>query len=81
LKERHVDLCRVLISQETLVHLKGRFVMESWGPMALRGKQQLVEVYRVVGHAAPALRLEAASAKTTAKNTAKASEKASEKPR
>lgn len=81
LKERHVDLCRVLISQETLVHLKGRFVVESWGPIALRGKQQLVEVYRVVGHAAPALRLEAASAKTTVKNTIKDSEKASEKPR
>lgn len=63
LKERHTDLCRVLISEETLVHLKGRFVVESWGPMELRGKQQLVEVYRVVGHAAPSLRLEAASEK------------------
>ncbi len=63
LKERHIDLCRVLISEETLVHLKGRFVVESWGSMSLRGKQQLVEVYRVVGHAAPLLRLEAASEK------------------
>lgn len=47
-KDRQVDLCRVLIAEETLVHIKDRFVVESWGPMALKGKNQMVNVYRVV---------------------------------
>ncbi|MCU0565030.1 MAG: adenylate/guanylate cyclase domain-containing protein [Oculatellaceae cyanobacterium Prado106] len=47
-KERHVEGCRILIAEETLIHLQDRFEVESWGAMALRGKQQLVEVYRVV---------------------------------
>lgn len=51
LKERQVDLCRVLIAEETLMHVKGKFQVESWGPLALSGKQQLVEVYRVIGYA------------------------------
>jgi adenylate cyclase len=49
-KERQVDGCRVLIAEETLTHLQGQFQVESWGSMALRGKQQTVEVYRVVGY-------------------------------
>ncbi|WP_448604592.1 CHASE2 domain-containing protein, partial [Thermoleptolyngbya sp.] len=44
LKDRQVDLCRVLIAEETLMHVKGKFQVESWGPLALSGKQQLVEV-------------------------------------
>jgi len=51
LKDRQVDLCRVLIAEETLMHVKGKFQVESWGPLALSGKQQLVEVYRVIGYA------------------------------
>ena len=51
LKDRQVDLCRVLIAEETLMHVKGKFQVESWGPVALSGKQQLVEVYRVIGYA------------------------------
>jgi adenylate cyclase len=49
-KERQVDGCRVLIAEETLTHLQGQFQVESWGSMALRGKQQTVEVYRVTGY-------------------------------
>jgi adenylate cyclase len=49
-KERQVDGCRVLIAEETLTHLQGQFQVESWGSMALRGKQQTVEVYRVMGY-------------------------------
>jgi adenylate cyclase len=49
-KERQVDGCRILIAEETLTHLQGQFQVESWGAMALRGKQQTVEVYRVIGY-------------------------------
>jgi adenylate cyclase len=48
-KERQVEGCRILIAEETLTHLQGQFQVESWGAMALRGKQQAVEVYRVMG--------------------------------
>ena len=47
-KHRQPTNCRILIGYETLVHLQGRFDVESWGPLALKGKQQLVEVYRVL---------------------------------
>jgi class 3 adenylate cyclase len=49
-KERQPSPCRVLIAQETLVHLQDKFTVESWGPLALKGKSQLVEVYRVIGY-------------------------------
>ncbi|MBD2460766.1 adenylate/guanylate cyclase domain-containing protein [Oscillatoria sp. FACHB-1407] len=49
-KDRQPDACRVLIAQETLDYLHNAFHVESWGPMALKGKQQLVNVYRVVSH-------------------------------
>jgi CHASE2 domain-containing sensor protein len=48
-KDRHVDFCRVLIAQETLEHLNQQFAVEAWGPLALKGKQQMVDVYRVIG--------------------------------
>lgn len=48
-KERQPTPCRVLIAQETLVHLQDQFEVEPWGPLALKGKSQLVEVYRVIG--------------------------------
>lgn len=47
-KERQPDVCRILIAQETLEHVRDRIQVESWGPMALKGKQQLVNVYRVI---------------------------------
>lgn len=49
-KDRHPSLCRILIAQDTLVYVEDHFEVEPWGPMALKGKQQLVDVYRVLGH-------------------------------
>jgi CHASE2 domain-containing sensor protein len=51
-KERQVDLCRILIAEDTLGLLGDRFLVESWGPMALAGKQHPTQVYRVIDHAA-----------------------------
>lgn len=48
-KQRQPSNCRILIGYETLVHLNGKFLVESWGPLPLKGKQQTVDVYRVVG--------------------------------
>jgi CHASE2 domain-containing sensor protein len=52
-KERQVGVCRILIAEETLVLIEPRFQVEPWGRMELRGKQHLVDVYRVVSHAPP----------------------------
>ena len=48
-KDRQQDDCRILIAQETLAYVKDSFEVEPWGPLALKGKHQLVEVYRVIG--------------------------------
>ncbi len=48
-KHRQPTNCRILIGKDTLVHLQGQYEVESWGPLALKGKQQMVDVYRVVG--------------------------------
>lgn len=48
-KDRQVEDCRVLIAQETLEYLQDQFQVEPWGMLALKGKQQPVDVYRVVG--------------------------------
>lgn len=48
-KERQPSNCRILIAQETLVHLLGQFQVESWGPIELKGRRQSVEIYRVIG--------------------------------
>lgn len=48
-KERHPDLCRILIAKETLVHLGDRFEVEPWGLLMLKGRHHAVDVYRVVG--------------------------------
>lgn len=48
-KDRQPTNCRILIAQETLDYLQGQFEVEAWGPLALKGKQQMVEVYRVLG--------------------------------
>ncbi len=49
-KDRQIGICRVLITQETLDYLpdKAEFKVEPWGPLALKGKQQTVSVYRVI---------------------------------
>jgi adenylate cyclase len=48
-KERQPTDCRILIAKETLVYLQDVYEVESWGPIALKGKQQLIDVYRVIG--------------------------------
>ncbi|MCL1470413.1 CHASE2 domain-containing protein [Argonema antarcticum] len=47
-KDRQVDDCRILIAKQTLIHLQGQFEVEFWGPLELKGKQQTVDVYRVI---------------------------------
>ncbi|MEO6863123.1 MAG: adenylate/guanylate cyclase domain-containing protein [Microcoleus sp.] len=48
-KDRQEDTCRILIAEETLVHLEGKFEVESWGALPLKGREQKVNVYRVLG--------------------------------
>lgn len=47
-KDRQSSICRVLIAHETLIHIQDKFYVEHWGPLALKGKQQTVDVYRVI---------------------------------
>lgn len=49
-KNRQPGICRVPIARETLVHLQDKFELEPWGPLALKGKEQNVEVYRIIGY-------------------------------
>ncbi len=42
-------LCRILIAKETLIHIHEQFQVESWGALQLRGREQEVDVYRVLG--------------------------------
>jgi len=48
-KHRQPTNCRILIGYETLIYLREMFEVEGWGLLALKGKQQMVDVYRVVG--------------------------------
>ena len=48
-KHRQSNNCRILIGKDTLVKLQDEFEVESWGPIALKGKQQMVDVYLVTG--------------------------------
>ena len=47
-KDRQSSLCRVLIAHQTFVYIQDDFIFENWGPIALKGKQQTVDVYRVI---------------------------------
>ncbi|NES23739.1 MAG: adenylate/guanylate cyclase domain-containing protein, partial [Symploca sp. SIO3E6] len=49
-KHRQLSNCRILIAKETLVHLQEKFQVECWGSLTLKGKQQQIEVYRVLGN-------------------------------
>jgi adenylate cyclase len=49
-KDRQYSICRVLIAKETLIYIEDKFYVEPWGPLALKGKQQMVDVYRIVAH-------------------------------
>jgi len=48
-KDRHEDTCRILIAEETLLHLADKFAVESWGALPLKGREQKVNVYRILG--------------------------------
>jgi adenylate cyclase len=48
-KERQPSDCRILIGDETLSYLDNKYLVESWGKLPLKGKQQLVEVYLILG--------------------------------
>ena len=48
-KDRHTGTCRILITNHTLDYLQDQFEVEPWGPLALKGRQQAVTVYRVMG--------------------------------
>jgi CHASE2 domain-containing sensor protein/class 3 adenylate cyclase len=48
-KDRHEDTCRILIAEETLLYLADKFAVESWGALPLKGREQKVNVYRILG--------------------------------
>ncbi|MEG3918774.1 adenylate/guanylate cyclase domain-containing protein [Microcoleus sp. T3_A4] len=48
-KDRQEDTCRILIAEETFLYLADKFEVESWGPLPLRGREQKVNVYRILG--------------------------------
>ncbi len=41
--------CRILIGKETLAYLDDNFQVESWGEKELKGKKQMISVYRIMG--------------------------------
>lgn len=49
-KQRQPDPCRILISESTQQYLAEKFALEAWGMIGLAGKQQQVNVYRVVAN-------------------------------
>jgi adenylate cyclase len=48
-KHRQAGICRILIAHETLIYLNNQFEVEAWGDVPLRGKQNPVRIYRVLG--------------------------------
>jgi len=48
-KDRQEDTCRILIAEETFLHLADKFEVESWGALPLKGREQKVNVYRILG--------------------------------
>jgi adenylate cyclase len=48
-KDRQEDTCRILIAEETLLHLADKFEVECWGALPLKGREQKVNVYRILG--------------------------------
>jgi adenylate cyclase len=48
-KERQSTACRILIARQTLEHLPDQFQVESWGALPLKGKEERIEVYEVLG--------------------------------
>jgi adenylate cyclase len=52
-KHRQPCICRILIAQETLDYLSEDYQVESWGPKSLTGRNETIEVFRVLGHKMP----------------------------
>ncbi|WP_261222357.1 adenylate/guanylate cyclase domain-containing protein [Ancylothrix sp. D3o] len=52
-KDRQTSICRVLIAKETLVYIEPHYLVETWGHLALKGKHQTVDVYRVISKKSP----------------------------
>ncbi len=48
-KDRQEDTCRILIAEETFLHLADKFEVESWGALPLRGREKKVNAYRILG--------------------------------
>ncbi len=48
-KDRQSGICRILIAYQTLQYIAESFEVESWGPMPLKGRQEMVDIYRVIG--------------------------------
>ncbi|MEG5175262.1 adenylate/guanylate cyclase domain-containing protein [Microcoleus sp. B3-D7] len=48
-KHRQEDTCRILIAEETFLHLADKFEVESWGALPLKGREEKVNVYRILG--------------------------------
>ena len=49
-KHRQDSICRVLIAKETLVYLQGKFKVEPWGELKLKGKEKPIEVFLISGY-------------------------------
>ncbi|AFY38557.1 adenylate/guanylate cyclase with Chase sensor [[Leptolyngbya] sp. PCC 7376] len=47
-KERQPVDCRILIAEATQQYLDQKFPLEAWGPMPLKGKAEVVQVFRVL---------------------------------
>ena len=47
-KERQPVDCRILIATATKNYLDDQFALEAWGPMPLKGKAEVVQVFRVL---------------------------------
>lgn len=48
-RDRQTGICRILVARQTLIHLDNRFQVEAWGSLPLKGVQDPVEVYQVLG--------------------------------
>jgi adenylate cyclase len=48
-KDRQPTACRILIARQTKQYLSTEYTVESWGAMSLKGKEEQVEVFRVIG--------------------------------
>lgn len=53
-KHRQPSDCRILTAAQTRQYLGESFQVESWGAIALKGKHQVVHVYRIVDYGNPA---------------------------